>query len=51
MKNRYRRHWNAAMHSLLCVRLGQELGTSSELALAVAGSIDFVLGMLARFLG
>jgi hypothetical protein len=45
------RHWNTALHSLLCVRLGQELGTTSELAQAVAHSIDFVLGSLARFLG
>ena len=45
------RYWNTALHSLLCVRLGQELGTTSELAQAVAHSIDFVLGSLARFLG
>jgi hypothetical protein len=45
------KRWNAALHALLCVRLGQELGTSSELAQAIAHSIDFVLGMLARFLG
>lgn len=44
-----KRRWNAALHSLLCVRLGQELGTSSELAQAIAHSIDFVLGTLARF--
>ena len=46
-----KRRWNAALNSLLCVRLGQELGTSSELAQAVAGGIDFVLGTLARFFG
>jgi hypothetical protein len=46
-----KRHWNAAMKSLLLVRLGQELGTSSDLAQAIAHSIDFVLGTLARFLG
>jgi len=45
------RYWNAALHSLLCVRLGQELGTSSDLAQAIAHSIDFVLGTLARFIG
>jgi len=45
------RNWNAAIHSLVCVRLGQELGTSSDLAQAIAHSIDFVLGVLARFLG
>ena len=42
-------HWNAAMKSLLLVRFGQELGTDSDLAQAVAHSIDFVLGTLARF--
>jgi len=45
------RTWNAAIHSLVCVRLGQELGTSSDLAQAIAHSIDFVLGILARFCG
>ena len=46
-----KRFWNSALKSLLLVRLGQELGTTSELAQAVAHSIDFVLGTLARFLG
>jgi hypothetical protein len=45
------RFWNSAFRSLLLVRLGQELGTSSELAQGIAHSIDFVLGVLARFLG
>jgi hypothetical protein len=45
------RTWNAAIHSLLCIRLGQELGTSSELAQAIAHSIDFAVGTLARILG
>jgi hypothetical protein len=44
-----KRQWNAAMKSLLLIRVGQELGTSSELAQAIAHSIDFVLGTLARF--
>jgi hypothetical protein len=43
--------WNAAIRSLLLVRLGQELGTSSELAQTVAHSIDFVLGTIARLVG
>jgi len=43
------RTWNAAIHSLVCVRLGQELGTSSDLAQAIAHSIDFALGIIARF--
>lgn len=45
-----KRQWNAAMKSLLLVRVGQELGTSSELAQTIAHLIDFVLGTLARFL-
>lgn len=46
-----KRHWNAALQSLVLVRTGQELGTDSELAQAIARSIDFFLGTLARFLG
>jgi len=45
-----KRRWNAALQALVLVRLGQELGTDSELSQAVAHSIDFVLGTLARFL-
>jgi hypothetical protein len=44
------RQWNAALHSLLCVRLGQELGTASELAQTVAHCIDFLIGTLARLI-
>jgi hypothetical protein len=51
MKGNWKRCWNTLLHSLVCVRLGQELGTSSELAQAVAGSIDFVLKTLSRLLG
>jgi len=51
MKHHWKRGWSSLLHSLVCVRLGQELGTSSDLAQAVAHSIDFVLGALARFLG
>jgi hypothetical protein len=43
------KRWNAALHALLCVRLGQELGTSSELAQTIAHGIDFALGTVARF--
>lgn len=45
-----KRRWNAALQSLVLVRLGQELGTSSDTAQAVAHTIDFVLGTLARLL-
>lgn len=31
------------IHSLVCVRLGQELGTSSEAAQALAGVVDLLI--------
>ena len=43
--------WDSAMQSLVLVRVGQELGTASELSQAIASAIDFVLGVVARFLG
>jgi len=43
------RRWNAALQSLVLVRLGQELGTSSELAQGLAGAIDWLLSIAARF--
>jgi hypothetical protein len=46
-----RRHIDRLIQALVFVRLGQQLGTDSDLAQAVAHSIDFVLGTLARFLG
>jgi hypothetical protein len=46
-----KRRINSLIQSLVMVRFGQELGTDSDLAQAVAHSIDFVLGTLARFLG
>ena len=45
------RRWNAAMQSLVLVRLGQELGTSSDLAQGLAGAIDWVIALAARFAG
>jgi len=45
-----KRRWNAALQSLVLVRLGQELGCDSSLAQAVAHAIDFAVGTLARFL-
>lgn len=44
-------NWNAAMQSLVLVRLGQELGHKSDAACAIASAIDFVLSFLSRFLG
>ena len=46
-----RRHLDRLIQALVFIRLGQQLGTDSDLAQAVAHSIDFVLGTLARFLG
>lgn len=46
-----RRHIDKLIQALVFVRLGQQLGTESELAQAVAHSIDFVVSTLARFLG
>jgi hypothetical protein len=31
------------LHSLLCVRLGQELGTSSDAAQAIAGAVELLV--------
>lgn len=45
-----KRRWDDLIQGLVLVRLGQQLGTDSELAQAVAHSIDFVVGTLARFL-
>jgi hypothetical protein len=45
------RIWNRLLEQLVLVRLGQELGTDSDLAQAIAGGIDFALGTLSRFLG
>ena len=46
-----KRHLDRLIQALVFIRLGQQLGTDSDLAQAVAHSIDFVLGTLARFLG
>lgn len=39
------------IHSLLCVRLGQELGASSDAAQAVASMVDFLIRALSIFAG
>lgn len=46
-----RRFWNAAIHSLAMIRLGQELGTDSDLAQAIAHSIDYAIRLVSVFLG
>ena len=44
-----RKHLDAVIRSLLLVRLGQQLGTDSELARAVAQFIDAALSAASRF--
>ena len=46
-----RRHTDRLIQALVFIRLGQQLGTDSDLAQAVAHSIDFVVSTLSRFLG
>ena len=42
---------NSLIQSLVLVRFGQELGTDSEVAQAVASGIDLLVSTLSRFLG
>lgn len=44
-----RNHWNAAVTGLALVRLGQELGTDSQLSRGIAAMIDAALALLAKF--
>jgi small basic protein len=46
-----RRHLDKMIQALVFVRLGQQLGTDSDLAQAVAHGIDLVISTLARLLG
>jgi len=41
--------YDRLIHSLLCVRLGQELGTSSDIAQAVAGAVETLIRVAAIF--
>ena len=45
-----RRHLDKLIQALVFIRLGQQLGTDSELAQAVAHSIDFLVSTLSRLL-
>jgi hypothetical protein len=45
-----KRRINTLLHSLLLVRLGQELGTDSEAARTLAGALDLLVSLLSRFL-
>jgi hypothetical protein len=44
-----RRHLDKLIQALVFIRLGQQLGTDSDLAQAVAHSIDLAVSLLARF--
>lgn len=46
-----RRYIDTIIRSLLLVRLGQQLGTDSELARAVAQCIDAAVSAASQFLG
>jgi hypothetical protein len=46
-----RRHIDRLIQALVFIRLGQQLGTDSDLAQAVAHGIDLAVSTLARFLG
>jgi len=43
-----KRHLDRIIHSLVMIRLGQELGTDSEIAQTLASCIDFLAATLAR---
>ena len=45
-----RRNLDRLIQALVFIRLGQQLGTDSDLAQAVAHGIDLVVSTLARFL-
>ena len=44
------RFWNRIFEQLVMIRLGQELGTDSDLAQTIAGGIDVFVRMLGVFL-
>lgn len=41
--------YDRLIHSLICVRLGQELGASSDAAQAVAGVVEVLIRWVAIF--
>jgi hypothetical protein len=45
------RHIDRVIQALVFVRLGQQLGTDSDLAQAIAHGIDLLVSTLSRFLG
>lgn len=46
-----KRHIDKLIQALVFVRLGQQLGTDSDLAQAVARGIDLAVSVLTRFFG
>ena len=48
-KEGFKMNWNTALRSLLLIRFGQELGTDSATARAVADAIDLLAGMMRFF--
>jgi len=46
-----KRTWNRLLETLIWVRVGQELGTDSDLAQSIAAGIDSAVHLVARFLG
>jgi hypothetical protein len=46
-----KRHIDRIIQSLVMVRLGQELGTDSDLARAVASVVDFAITAAKAFFG
>ena len=46
-----KRLWNRLLEQLLLVRLGQELGTDSELAQTIAGGIDAAIRLASSLIG
>jgi len=46
-----KRIWNRLLEQLLLVRLGQELGTDSDIAQAVAGGIDYAIRIAGNLFG
>jgi len=46
-----KKHIDRLIQALVFIRLGQQLGTDSDLAQAVAHSIDLAVSTLSRFFG
>ena len=44
-----KRHLDKLIQALVFIRLGQQLGTDSDIAQAIAHSIDVAVSLMARF--